>query len=131
MRFTIFAAVRRSFLRIGHLGRDKLNDKYQLAGWTDDAHLWLNHQQIYPSAVTGNDFVCAVLAHGDVDRVPLDRFPFDCGAFGLRRDSSGRPATYSWRNVLAIRRLRPRRSLSVGAIDHRAGSSHVNLKFAA
>jgi len=29
---------------------------------------------------------------GDVDFVPLDRFPFDCRAFGLNRDSSGRPA---------------------------------------
>jgi len=53
-----------------------------------------------------NDFVCAVLAHGDVDYVPLDRFPLDCSAFGLRRDSSGRPATDGWRAVLRTGRLR-------------------------
>jgi hypothetical protein len=56
--------------------------------------------------VTVRDFVCAVLAHGDVDFVPLDRFPFDCSAFGLRRDSTGRPATDGWRAVLATGRLR-------------------------
>ena len=96
----------RAFLRIGHLGRDKLNDKYMLMSWVDDARLWLNDQQIVPSTVTGNDFIYAVLAHGDVDYVPLDRFPHDCSAFGLRRDSTGRPATDGWRSVLATGRLR-------------------------
>jgi hypothetical protein len=56
--------------------------------------------------VTVRDFVCAVLAHGDVDYIPLDRFPFDCSAFGLRRDSTGRPATDAWRAVLTTKRLR-------------------------
>jgi len=56
--------------------------------------------------VTVRDFVCAVLAHGDIEYIPLDRFPFDCSAFGLRRDSTGRPATDGWRAVLAMRRLR-------------------------
>ena len=72
-----------------------------LMSWVDDATFWL-----YPSTLTANDFVCAVLAHGNVDYVPLDRFPFDCSAFGLRRDSSGRPATDGWRAVLKNRRLR-------------------------
>lgn len=96
----------RAFLRVGHLGRDRLNDRYTLVSWADDARFWLNDQQISPSAVTGNDFVCAVLAHGDIDYVPLDRFPFDCSAFGLRRDSTGRPTTDGWRAVLATGRLR-------------------------
>jgi hypothetical protein len=96
----------RAFLRIGHLGRDKLNDKLALVTWIDDAALWLRDNQVYPNRVTVRDFVCAVLAHGDVDFIPLDRFPFDCSAFGLRRDSTGRPATDAWRGVLATRRLR-------------------------
>jgi hypothetical protein len=96
----------RAFLRVGHLGRDKLNDKLALVTWIDDAALWLRDNQVYPNRVTVRDFVCAVLAHGDVDFVPLDRFPFDCSAFGLRRDSTGRPATDAWRAVLATRRLR-------------------------
>jgi hypothetical protein len=98
--------------RIGHLGRDKLNEKYALISWVDDAQFWLRDHQIYPSTLTVRDFVCAVLAHSDVDYVPLDRFPFDCGAFGLRRDSSGRPATDAWRAVLKNRRLREPVSLS-------------------
>lgn len=102
----VFDGFRRAFLRIGHLGRDKLNDKYMLMSWVDDARLWLNDQQIVPSIVTGNDFIYAVLAHGDVDFVPLDRFPHDCNAFGLRRDGSGRPATDAWRAVVATGRLR-------------------------
>jgi hypothetical protein len=101
-----FHGFSRAFLRIGHLGRDKLNDKYMLSWWVDDARHWLNEQQIVPSALTGNDFICAVVSHGDVDYVPLDRFPHDCSAFGLRRDSSGRPATDGWRAVLASGRLR-------------------------
>jgi hypothetical protein len=96
---------RRAFLRIAHLGRDKLNDKYTLMSWVDDARHWLNDQQ-YPSDVTGNDFVCAVIAHGDVDHVPLDRFPHDCSAFGLRRDGTGRKAADGWRTVLATGGLR-------------------------
>jgi len=96
----------RAFRRMGHLGRDKLNDKYALISWVDDATFWLRDHQIYPRTLTVRDFVCAVLAHGDVDYVPLDRFPFDCSAFGLRRDSSGRPATDAWRAVLKTRHLR-------------------------
>jgi hypothetical protein len=97
---------RRAFLRIGHLGRDKLNDQHALVSWIDDAALWLRDNQVYPNMVTVRDFVCAVLAHGDVDYIPLDRFPLDCSAFGLRRDSTGRPATDGWRALLATRRLR-------------------------
>lgn len=41
----------------------------------------------------GRDFICAVIAHGEIDYVQLDRFPFDCTAFGLRRDQTGRRAT--------------------------------------
>jgi hypothetical protein len=101
-----FDGFRSAFLRVGHLGRDKLNDKLALVTWIDDAALWLRDNQVYPSRVTPRDFVCAVLAHGDVDFVPLDNFPLDCSAFGLRRDSTGRPATDGWRGVLATRRLR-------------------------
>jgi hypothetical protein len=56
--------------------------------------------------VTVRDFVCAVIAHGDIDHISVDRFPMDCSTFGLRRDSTGRPATDGWRGVLATRRLR-------------------------
>ena len=96
----------RAFLRIGHLGRDKLNDKYSLSGWIDDGTIWLRDNQAYPTTLTARDFVCAVLAHGDVDYVPLNRFPYDCSAFGLRRDGSGRKATDGWRAVLTTGRLR-------------------------
>jgi hypothetical protein len=95
-----------AFLRIGHLGRDKLNDKLALVTWIDDAALWLRDNQVYPSRVTVRDFVCAVLAHGDIDHISVERFPFECSAFGLRRDSTGRPATDGWRGVLATRGLR-------------------------
>jgi len=88
-----------------NVGRDKLNDKYMLMGWVDDATFWLRDRQV-SSTLTGNDFVCAVLAHGDVDYVSLDRFPHDCSAFGLRRDSSGPPAADGWRAVLSTGRLR-------------------------
>jgi hypothetical protein len=101
-----FDGFRCAFPRIGHLGRDKLNDKLALVTWIDDAALWLSDNQVYPNRVTVRDFVCAVLAHGDVDYIPLDRFPFDCSAFGLRRDSTGRPATDAWRAVLTTKRLR-------------------------
>jgi hypothetical protein len=78
-----------------------------LMSWVDDPAIWLRNHRLYPtSTLTARDFVCAVLAHGDVDFVPLDRFPHDCSAFGLRRDSSGRPATDGWRAVLATKRLR-------------------------
>ncbi len=97
---------RRAFLRIAHLGRDKLNSKYMLTSWVDDAKAWMRDHEVYPSFLTGRDFVCAVLAHGDVDYVPLDRFPYDCSAFGLRRDSTGRPASDGWRSVLNTGRLR-------------------------
>jgi hypothetical protein len=96
----------RAFRRIGHLGRDKLTDKYALISWVDDATFWLRDHQIYPSTLTVRDFVCAVLAHGDVDFVPLDRFPFDCSAFGLRRDCTGRQAIDGWRAVLKSGHLR-------------------------
>jgi len=104
----------RAFHRIGHLGRDKLNDQYTLMSWVDDATFWMRDHQIYPSTLTGNDFICAVLAHGDVDYVPLGRFPVDCSAFGLRRDSSGRPAADGWRAVLSMGRLREPVPLAVG-----------------
>jgi hypothetical protein len=95
-----------AFLRIGHLGRDKLNNKYMLSGWVDDAQFWLRDHNVYPSMLAAKDFVCAVLSHGDVDYVPLDRFPHDCSAFGLRRDRTGRPASDAWRSVLSTGRLR-------------------------
>jgi hypothetical protein len=101
-----FDGFRCAFLRIGHLGRDKLNDKLALVTWIDDAAVWLRDNQVYPNRVTVRDFVCAVLAHGDIDYISMDRFPFDCSAFGLRRDSTGRPATDGWRAVLATGRLR-------------------------
>jgi hypothetical protein len=44
-----FGGFCRAFLRVGHLGRDKLNDRYALVSWADDARFWLNDQQIpYP-----------------------------------------------------------------------------------
>ncbi len=97
----------RAFLRIGSLGRDKLDDRYALTSWIDNATFWFREQQIYPNLITGKDFIAAVVAHGDIDYVPLDRFPYDCSAFGLRRDSSGRPATDGWRSVLAGRLRAP------------------------
>jgi hypothetical protein len=91
-----------AFFRIGHLGRDdKLNGKYALTWWTDDATWWLKEPRVNLVRLTVVDFVCAVIAHNDVDYLPLDRFPYDCSAFGLRRDRLGRPATDAWRNVLS------------------------------
>jgi hypothetical protein len=101
-----FDGFSRAFLRVGHLSRDKLNDKYALVTWVDDATLWLRNNQVCPSTLTARDFVCAVLAHGDIDYVPLNRFPFDCSSFGLRRDRTGRPATDGWRAILRSGRLR-------------------------
>jgi len=40
----------RAFLRVGHLGRDNLNDKLALVTWIDDAALWLRDNQVYPKA---------------------------------------------------------------------------------
>lgn len=95
-----FDGFRRAFIRIGHLGRDKLNDKYDLLSWVGDAAIWLRDHQINPTTVTPCDFVCAVLAHGDVEHAPLVRYPFDCSAFGLRRGRTGRPATDGWKALL-------------------------------
>ena len=77
-----------------------------LVSWIDAAAFWLRDNQICPSAVMASDFVTALLVHGDVDFVPLDRFPYDCSAFCLRREGSGRPATDGRRAVLATGRLR-------------------------
>ena len=101
-----FDGFRRAFLRIGHLGRDKLNDKYALLSWVDNAAIWLRDHHIIPTMLTPRDFMCAVLAHGDVEHAPLARYPFDCSAFGLRRDRTGRRATDGWKALLTTGHLR-------------------------
>lgn len=39
----------RAFLRLGHLGPDRLNDKHMLTSWVDNAVFWLRDHQIYPA----------------------------------------------------------------------------------
>jgi hypothetical protein len=86
-----------AFYRIGHLGRDKLESRYDLIGFAEEATIWLRqHGVTLIIRLLPVDFIAAVVAHGDVDYLPLHRFPYDCAAFGLRRDRMGRPATDTW-----------------------------------
>jgi hypothetical protein len=101
-----FAGFARCFLRVGHLGRDRLNDEYALESWVDEATCWLRDNEVYPYFISAANFCAAVVAHGDIDYAPLGRFPFDCFGFGLRRDRLGQPASDYWRMVLRTGRLR-------------------------
>jgi hypothetical protein len=70
----------------------------------DEARNWLRERQ-QPSAMTGNDFVAAVLAHGDIEHLPPEAFPA-CAGFGVSLHGGGQPAVDGWRAVLATKRLR-------------------------
>jgi hypothetical protein len=97
---TAFGGFCRAFLRLGHLSRGPLNDEYALDSWVDEAVCWLRENEVFPYFITAANFCAAVAAHGDIEYVPLGRFPHDCSAFGLRRDRLGRPASDYWRQVL-------------------------------
>jgi hypothetical protein len=99
----------RVFYRIGHLGRSgKLDGRFDLLSWADDATIWLRNQGgINLLRVLPADFFAALIAHHDIDHPALDNFPHDCSAFNLNRGRWGRPATDAWRRLLETRTPRP------------------------
>ena len=96
-----------AFHRVGSLGRtDKLESKYALSWWADEATWWLKDRGVNLIRLSQVDFVIAVVAHNDIDHLPLDRFPFDCSSFSLNAGRWGRPATDAWRKLLESRTVR-------------------------
>jgi hypothetical protein len=96
-----------AFFRIGSLGHvDKLETKYAVSWWADEATWWLKDRGVNLIRLTSSDFTIAAIAHYDVGHGPVDNFPHGC-AFGLNPGRWGRPASDAWRRLLETRTVRP------------------------
>jgi hypothetical protein len=99
------AGFARAFLCIGHMGRtDVLNEKYDLLSWVYEAKNFLRERG-QATFMTGNDFIIAAIAHGDINYLSPATYP-SCSGFGLMLHGGGRPARDAWKTVLRDRRCR-------------------------